>query len=670
MPSSAGNCGGAMGWAYDFLSTFTGPNATLAFDNAHPRNSQPALKVHVGSTGASPFARWNSGATSPAGMFQTESSTVYGAVDAYFTSNPGTTGPSVLALTNASGSVMAQLRVLTSGLVTGRDSTNLSGASATTTTAIALNQWVRIEWKVVLSATVGQIAVRLFNDPTSATPTETVTSAATLNTLGPTMYGAITGVVNSAANNDFWLANARWSDIGYPTMYQEVLSRWVGAVTPTAFTVTARVVNTSVVRLKVSTASDLLTSPAFSTSSAPDANGVVKLTISGLAADTAYFYGLELDGTIDTPMNGKARTYPVAGSPASFSFWAASCARNFSNHAVFDAIRTRTGTGGRPALFGQHLGDMHYRDIVANDQALMHRAFDEVQAAPRQQRLMAEIPMHYTWSDHDSGGGPNNDGTAVAHAAAQAAYRVRVPSYPLEAADNAGIYFSYVIGRVRFIVTDGRSYASPIAATDDASKTKLGTLQKEWLKSELLQPEPVKVWFHEDSWITGATFVGDDTWNAYGTERAELAGVITANHVNVVIPYGDIHILGADSGVHTAGGVPVFVCAPLDQTTFAGNGTYSAGTYPAPPSDVTYSQQYGWFNLTDDGAHITIAFTGYDSGGTARITKTVTFDTQVVGGQVWNASTFVRIPSLVYNGTSWVNVPSYIWNGSAWVSPA
>lgn len=47
---------------------------------------------------------------------------------------------------------------------------------------VALDQWVRVEWHMVHSATVGQIEAKLFNDPASTSPSETVSSPATWNT--------------------------------------------------------------------------------------------------------------------------------------------------------------------------------------------------------------------------------------------------------------------------------------------------------------------------------------------------------------------------------------------------------------------------------------------------------------------------------------------------------
>ena len=50
------------------------------------------------------------------------------------------------------------------------------------TVNIATNQWVRIEYHVIHSATVGQIEAKLFNNAESSTPSDTITSPANRNT--------------------------------------------------------------------------------------------------------------------------------------------------------------------------------------------------------------------------------------------------------------------------------------------------------------------------------------------------------------------------------------------------------------------------------------------------------------------------------------------------------
>jgi hypothetical protein len=71
-----------------------------------------------------------------------------------------------------------------------------ASGSLTTTDPIATGQWVRIEWHVVHSATVGEFEVKYFEDADSSTATETLTSPASWNThAAPTeiRFGALSG---------------------------------------------------------------------------------------------------------------------------------------------------------------------------------------------------------------------------------------------------------------------------------------------------------------------------------------------------------------------------------------------------------------------------------------------------------------------------------------------
>jgi hypothetical protein len=74
----------------------------------------------------------------------------------------------------------ARLDVLTTGKIRAYDA---PGTTVDTTTSVATGQWIRIEWHVIHSATVGQIEVKLFNTASDVSPTETLTSPANLDTL-------------------------------------------------------------------------------------------------------------------------------------------------------------------------------------------------------------------------------------------------------------------------------------------------------------------------------------------------------------------------------------------------------------------------------------------------------------------------------------------------------
>lgn len=400
---------------------------------------------------------------------------------------------------------------------------------------------------------------------------------------------------------------------GYGTAQPpQLVGRLTGGVTSGQAKVSVATKFASSVRFARSASPDL-SSPTYSSAVTPDRDGLAMATLTGLAADTTYYWGVELDGVLDTSTVSTFRTLPTPGTPTSFSFAAASCADTNSNSEVFDDIRTRTGPTGAPARFFAHLGDMHYQDIGVDDDAWALGCWLNVLSQSRQQALYGAVPLAYTWSDHDFGGS-NVSADSAAAPAVQAVYRRLFPSYGLPG-DGVGIYQSWQIGRVLFVMTDGRSYMSPITDPDNASKTKLGPTQKAWFKSQLLTPGVgLVVWLHEDAWHNASTFTGDDTWSAYTHERDELAAFIRDNAVPLLYVHGDVHALSHDDGSHVPGRFPLVSVSPLDQTTFIGNGRLTGGFYPDPVSTTTKSQQYGWFDVIDDGTQIVVRVLGISSG--------------------------------------------------------
>jgi len=94
---------------------------------------------------------------------------------------------------------------------------NAAGARIFTFTGtVPLNAWFRIEGFVTGNASTGQVELKQFNDPASATATETQTSAASVNT-GGTMdtYEFGMPVTPSANNGPFWMDNIGLSSTGY-----------------------------------------------------------------------------------------------------------------------------------------------------------------------------------------------------------------------------------------------------------------------------------------------------------------------------------------------------------------------------------------------------------------------------------------------------------------------
>jgi hypothetical protein len=68
--------------------------------------------------------------------------------------------------------------------------------------------------------------------------------------------------------------------------------------------------------LKVSSTSDLTSTPIFFGPVVADAQGYVKITATGLTANSVWFYGIEINGAMDDA-RGKFKTFPNVG-PESF----------------------------------------------------------------------------------------------------------------------------------------------------------------------------------------------------------------------------------------------------------------------------------------------------------------------------------------------------------------
>lgn len=408
---------------------------------------------------------------------------------------------------------------------------------------------------------------------------------------------------------------------------------WVGAPTVDGFRVRARVAATTAVRLAVS-ASPVMTGPTYTAVQAPDSNGYVDWTVTGLTASAAWFWQLA-----DTPAGGyeqgigpvgRAKTLPAAA--ASYTIGIGSCSgNNMADPVALDDLRTWD------PLAWVHMGDFHYRDPTSTA-ASVHRGYLEAQivGAAGMAQLAREVPLlGYIRSDHDAGPGDNGDQGAEAPASI-AAYQQVVPHPPLADTRNPrhGLYFSQVIGRVRWIFTDVRNTdRSPGADTDGPGKTMLGAVQLAWVKAELLQPEPVKVIVTDPPWLgnpSGWT-AGNDKWPVYGTERADLAAHIASNGVQCVLIHGDSHALAVASKATSGYGFPVWCASPF-HVTGGGAGTLA-------PFDAYYNagggsvcKQYGRVTVTDTGGStITIGFSGWDAANNVqRVSDSTTFTAAAV----------------------------------------
>lgn len=144
----------------------------FSYDNTHAQGNL-AAKVVASGSGAVSYGAW----TTSLGTITDH----YGRAYLYLTANPGDSARFlVLRSGGTGGTISAALRVHSTGVIRCLGSAN--AFIQDTTNTISLNQWIRVEWHIIHSATVGQIEVKLFNTADSTTPTETLTSAANKNT--------------------------------------------------------------------------------------------------------------------------------------------------------------------------------------------------------------------------------------------------------------------------------------------------------------------------------------------------------------------------------------------------------------------------------------------------------------------------------------------------------
>ncbi|WP_019630807.1 alkaline phosphatase D family protein [Actinomadura atramentaria] len=429
---------------------------------------------------------------------------------------------------------------------------------------------------------------------------------------------------------------------------------WVGGTTESAVRFTVRTTEASRVRVLVSPA-DETTPTASSSIQTPDARGVTKHEITGLAPATRYRWTVEADGAA-LPEPGAFRTLPVSGAQADFAFCFGGDRVRLSDHVVYDQIRAMD-----PLQF-LFLGDLHYADVNSANRADYDAVFETALGMPRYSRLIREVSTVHTWDNHDFTG-PFGWAGSVGASAVQQSLRNHGTFYPLPA---SGLYTTWVVGRCRFIMLDTRSFRSDPKDPDGANKTLLGAEQKRWY-FDLLRSSAEPVLFVCESFPHRPSAVGGDRWGDYRTEFAEINAFVGANGIGpkMVILSADMHAVAADDGTNSPIGAMELVAAPLDQTS-SGSGTWKVGPVVAPAG----TGQFGRVEVTDAGDAITVAFTGHDHTG------------QVVGqlGKTFDATAYRPRPDTtthVRTDDGWTEpvlrvgpekavVDARVWQGDGW----
>lgn len=614
--STAGNAVNAV--------TFSGGNA-MTVDSTHPAHGTLGLKIAIAAAAGAPaYVEWSTSL-----ITGTTSGVVYGRSYVYL---EALAGASFALLRGLEGTVQRwRISITSDGRVEFRNGAN--AAVALSSTVLSTNTLYRIEAAVASSATAANCSaeIRIYVAD-SSTPIETIGPAGALSGWvagGPMSHyrigvGAAVSPVApfSVFLDDIGTSTTAWLGSAGSGPAPAVDHVWIGGLTANSVVVAAGVRNIASARLVVSTNSGL-TSPVFSSSVAPSANGAIKLTRASLTANTQYFFGIEADGSVLAAPAGRGSftTDPAEGAQSSFSVAFGSCQQTNSNSTTFQTIADKTGPFGK-ARRVLHLGDLHYRDFTTGTTATdIDGQYKTSLATPRMQAMASTIAMPYLWDDHDWGGAFSN-ASAPAASLLAAAYRSWVPSYTLPATDGKGIWQSWVIGRVRFIALDTRSQRSAFDAADGPSKTLLGAEQKAWLYARLAESEPVKIILCGFYWRQDALL--GDRWGSYANEFQAVNDQIVTSGAQCFTVFGDRHALAADNG-STSGtrGMAQAGGAPFHQTSTPSGETWSHGYYDTGGASM---EAFGWLDITDSGSSITVAYSGITSAdGTTRVSMSKVF---------------------------------------------
>lgn len=611
---SAANSGGASGDA--FGTPVIGSGAALVFDTAFAAHGSLSMRSSTGVSSVSSYAPWTLASVT----------SDYGRAYVRVGSAPGTERY-LLAYRSGAGQAL-RIGIDSTGHIVLRNAAN--GLIGTSTTALSFAAWFRLEWQVTFSATVGAVVLRIYTSMDSATITETMSYSALVLTASSDQFRA--GVpVSAASQPDAWIDNLA---VGGSTWFGPTATpgtyvhAWVGAPDPAGFRVMGKLAAASSVELVVATDAAMASPVGTFGPVVPDAQGYADITATGLTAGTQYWWQLQ---DIGVPLGsiGKAKTLPAAGLPADFDFAFGGCTlNNSSRREAFDDIRSWG------ADFLIHLGDLHYRDPNTSTVST-HRGHLETQilGAAGLAEVLREVPTIYCRSDHDAGPGDNLDSNTASNQASIDAYKQVVPAHTLAYASlpTKGLWTSWVVGRVRFILLDIRNMdRSAGLGTQGPTKTMLGATQLAWLLTQLDQAEPLKVIITDVAWMGSnpdPITEAQDKWPAYSNERQTIIDYVTAGGINVLMLHSDSHCLArATPAQNTLGAWPIYCAAPFGNI---GGGRYLSTFseyYSTGSSDQ--GSQYGRVTITDTGSVITATYVGYDAlTGTARITQTDSWTT-------------------------------------------
>lgn len=363
----------------------------------------------------------------------------------------------------------------------------------------------------------------------------------------------------------------------------------LGTMTHSEAILWARTDSAATVDFEYSTASDL--SGSILSSSVVTASGsdfTAKVTITGLAANTTYYYTPRVNTVraLGSPY-ARFKTAPTPGTVTAFCFFILS---DFQSHTFF-GNRTPPSFANADAAncdFGFIGGDLWHNNCrtLSGCRTNYRNQYDGTQNQRR--TFVTNILRRYATfqyrSDHDCNGSDGDRTSApVVNGVCQQTFSEYVPHMPLAGAavSPSGLWYKFRWGHAEFFVLDVSTQRDPTnggPADDDGTidangvttKSMLdgwsygvaGNGQWHWLLESLRASTATWKFLMTDlTFNPGAKPKG--SWGAYPTEHARLVNFVKQTGLTgVVVISGDMHAGSIDFGTNS--GLPEFSVPSVD----------------------------------------------------------------------------------------------------------
>lgn len=378
-----------------------------------------------------------------------------------------------------------------------------------------------------------------------------------------------------ASRAAYW--GASWTNIDQ----ERVRTSMMGVPTTTSMKMISRLlVGFSTCRMAIST-NENMAGATYSSTLTPVGDTITN-EFTGLTPNTQYYVAVEVGGRLDMTKMCAFRT-PSSGA-MSYSY-IHSCCNNTDtgtppSRAVWDHIIAKN------PLFYVHGGDFGYYDDSSTNAGNHRTRWLNQMSLAKVRDLMRKMPLAIQRDDHDSFGN-NADGTFPNRNAANQAFRELMP-FPLALSGTSdAVYYSFVIGRVRHILTDLRSDRSPNVTADGPGKLMMGLDQEDWLvaQCQASRNEGIYTNWHSTVAWGGTPVAGADIWQGFANQRNRIADRLQAigmegrMHLNIY----DSHSIQMDTGLNgnfaTSGSfnLPVFGAGAIENAGSTRGGPYDIG---------------------------------------------------------------------------------------------